>query len=450
MGRLRSRRDPEGLFSFPAEVSYWAYPVTLPNRTRAGADIFQGWQSAPAVWVPNSNQISSQVTVDENHALHDPSTLRGGLYDVGGAFDSQRYILASDAAIYTLNTRQGADYQDDPYNHFATYKGPVFATDPTVLLPGQTFGRATDVALRGQGTTAISRCKPTNHISNLANDMTEIYHGQLPNLPGRRLWKPKTRRAKAAGNEYLNVAFGWLPLVSDLQDAMYAAANSERLMKAYEENSGKPVRRRYEFPPEETFSSSVGAPSNGHIGIQGNWNTSYHTGFNDSNIPMPASRVTTRYLREVWFSGCFTYYLPVEYKSRNRIAKIAAQAEHLYGLELTPDVLWQVTPWTWAIDWFSNAGDVVSNLSSWQTDGMVMYYGYLMERIVRETTYTLDGPTQWRSANGKYVYASPVSVRYESKRRIRATPFGFDSDFNSLSLRQLAITVALGLSKMWR
>jgi len=348
-------------------------------------------------------------------------------------------------------TRAGSDFTNDPYNHFALYKGPVFAYDPTVLLPGAAFGRATNAVLKGQGTTAIARCKPTNHVSNLANDMTEIYHGQLPNLPGRRLWKPKTRRAKAAGNEYLNVAFGWLPLVSDLQDAMYAAANSERLMKAYEENSGKPVRRRYVFPPEETASSSLGTiPTNGHIGIQGDWNTSYHTGFNDSNVPMPFQRTTTRYLREVWFSGCFTYYLPVEYKSRNRIARIAAQAEHLYGLELTPDVLWQVTPWTWAIDWFSNAGDVVSNLSSWATDGLVMSYGYLMERIIRETTYDLSGITQWRLAAGGHAQASPVTVRYESKRRIRATPFGFESDFSSLSLRQLAIAAALGLSKMWR
>ncbi|DAD50559.1 maturation protein [ssRNA phage Gerhypos.4_4] len=451
MGRIRNRLDPQGLSTYVASVSKWKRPRNPTTGVQSSGPVsFDSWQTEPAWWQPTTSQMSSQVTADENHALHDASALRGAPGDVGGPFDMVRKGIRSKATAVELATRWSFDNSGDSFGKQYRYNGPVFATDPTLLTAGSSNLRATEVALRGQGTTAIARCKPTNHISNLANDMTEIYHGQLPKLPGRHLWKPKIRRAKVAGDEYLNVVFGWLPLVSDLHDAMYAAANSERLMKTYEENSGKSVRRRYEFPLEETSSTVDAGNSDGHIGIFGNWNVPFYLGFLDSSMSQPHLLITTKTSRRVWFSGAFTYFLPVTYKSRRGIGRIAAEAAHLYGLELTPEVLWEVTPWTWAIDWFSNAGDVISNLSSWQTDGLVMTHGYLMEHVVREVTYALDRPSRWKLSNGGTAHAEPVTVYYESKRRIKASPFGFDSDFSGLSLRQLAIAFALGITKWLR
>lgn len=399
------------------------------------------------VTVPNCSpgQGSREVTSDENHRIHDPSTLRGGgpLGDLGGPFDNQKWGRSvSDGSPQTIATGWSTYTQDSSWKEQYRAIGPV--------LPLSLAGLPLDFSsslrrnLGPIGTSAIARCKPTNHVSNLATDMFELYRGQIPRLPGVRLWREKTRAAHLAGDEYLNVEFGWLPLVSDIRNASYAAANSHRLMKSYENNSGKPVRRSYVFPVERSESTSV-SPSTTEGAIYG-----YMPGMLDGSKSLPHLVTRTRTVRSTWFSGSFTYYLPVEYKSRSRLAKIAASAGHLYGIELTPDVVWKVMPWTWAIDWFSNMGDVVSNLSSWATDGLVLNYGYIMEHIVHDVTYSLDRPTRFKLLGGGTATAASVSFYYESKQRIAATPFGFEVGWNGLSLRQLAIAAALGLTRVFR
>jgi len=333
--------------------------------------------------------------------------------------------------------------ESDTYDKEYRYIGPFLAVNPGSLVVDSSNSLRRN--LNGVGTTAIARCKPTNHVSDLANDLSEIYQSGLPRLPGVSTWENKTRRYRGIGSEFLNSEFGWAPLVSDIRDASYAAANSHRLMKSYEENSGKKVRRTYEFPIEESVSAVDLGPSDGYTVYTNSWNSSYV----DGTKSQPHLIKVTKFSRRTWFSGCFTYYLPTGYLARTRLGKIAEEAGHLYGIELTPSVIWQASPWTWAVDWFSNMGDVISNLSDWATDGLVMHYGYLMEHIVSETTYALDRPSRQRLVGGGYAYASPVTVYYESKQRVRATPFGFETTWNGMSLRQLAIAAALGLTRLF-
>jgi hypothetical protein len=92
-------------------------------------------------------------------------------------------------------------------------------------------------------------------------------------------------------------------------------------------------------------------------------------------------------------------------------------------------------------------GDIVSNLSDWATDGLVMRYGYIMEHRFMEITYSLDRPTRLKPA-GSYL-ASPVTFVYETKRREKASPFGFGLSWNGMSPRQLAIAAALGITRVF-
>jgi len=157
----------------------------------------------------------------------------------------------------------------------------------------------------------------------------------------------------------------------------------------------------------------------------------------------------TVHTKETWFSGAFTYHIPsIALYKQTGMLEAVGKAQHLLGLELTPETVWNLAPWSWAIDWFSNAGDVVSNLSDWATDGLVLKYGYIMERITHEETYTLVGPSRLRFPTG--TSASSVTLKYESKRRLPATPFGFGLSWNSFSPRQLAITAALGITRVFR
>lgn len=376
-----------------------------------------------------------KVTSDENHGLWVQRTrLRGPFAgDIGGNFTSYSFAVISEAANQHT---YGGDVWFSNWLE-SDYHGPIYAVDPNSLLHDE----ANLKNLRPLGTKAIAEIKPTNNVANLAVDIAEIFHGQIPKLPGVPSWKGRTNLAKAAGDEYLNSAFGWEPLAADMRDVAYAAANAHKLLSAYERNSGKVVRRRYEFPVETTEVTEVVGPSDGFL------YTSDPSDCIDFSKPRPVLYKTTKTYSRVWFSGAFTYHLPAGYNSRNGMVSAAAKAGPLLGIELTPEVVWNALPWTWAADWFSNAGDVVSNLSDWAVDGLVMKWGYIMEHCSKSTTYTLVGTPRFKPYGT--CHASPVTVWSEFKRREKATPFGFEIDWNGLSPRQLAISAALGITRVF-
>jgi hypothetical protein len=121
----------------------------------------------------------------------------------------------------------------------------------------------------------------------------------------------------------------------------------------------------------------------------------------------------------------------------------ALEAKKLYGLSLTPETVWNLAPWSWAVDWVSNAGDVISNLSDWATDGLVLRHGYIMEQSFVRDTYEWYGPVNFWSQ----VYPAVFTLECRSKLRRRATPFGFGLTFGDFTPRQWAIAIALGLTK---
>jgi hypothetical protein len=158
---------------------------------------------------------------------------------------------------------------------------------------------------------------------------------------------------------------------------------------------------------------------------------------------------TTVITTKRWFAGAFTYHLPTIGPDDNGFvktiekAKIAeAQANRLFGLRLTPDLIWKLAPWSWAIGWVSNAGDVIHNWSAFSNDGLVLDYGYLMEHKIQQIQYSLvdvgssDGTTSFYQ-----------EFRYETKTRRRATPYGFGVNPASFTAKQWGIIAALGISK---
>lgn len=378
--------------------------------------------------------IGQQVTVDEIHPGWNRFARKGSPVpdDLGGAFSSTKsWVGIYDPSPKTL---KGTSLISGVRRN-AEFRGPFLAYPPSqVVLPSVTLG-----SLSAMGTTAIARCKPTNRPASLAVDLRELRSEGLPKLFGATLWKERTHAARAAGGEYLNSEFGWKPLVSDVRSIAERVKNSHAVLSQYERDSGRVVRRRYEFPIETTEVRTIVQNSDGGIEPQG-----MDACMVDISKPSCQLVKTTRTYKRTWFSGAFTYHLPLGYTSRNEIVSAAAKAGVLTGLELTPENVWNAAPWTWAIDWFSNMGDVVSNVSNWATDGLVLRYGYIMEHQVSSITYTIEGIPRTLTKN---VFPSPVFACVETKRREVATPFGFGLSWSGFSPRQIAITVALGLTR---
>ena len=123
----------------------------------------------------------------------------------------------------------------------------------------------------------------------------------------------------------------------------------------------------------------------------------------------------------------------------------------LFGLNPTPSLLWEVLPWSWLIDWFSNVGDVVSNMSSNAVDNLVAHYAYVMRTQTVQTTYTAyykcdTGTTGAYKCSGGEGTCTATKLTV-TKSRAKATPYGFGVSFGGLSAYQVSILGALGMSR---
>lgn len=292
--------------------------------------------------------------------------------------------------------------------------------------------------LRPYGTTAISRSEPTNSVANLGQALGELQREGLPALHGANTWRRRTSIAKAAGSEYLNHVFGWAPLVDEITKSSETVAQSRDLLNQYQRDEGNNVRRGFSFPIEHS-TSQVSYPGNAKIGgISGGY------GFvGGGTVTRTVSSVTRR-----WFSGQFTYALPSHGDSWLRMHEHGQKADKLLGLTLTPDLVWELAPWSWAVDWFSNTGDVIHNLTAFAKPGLAMRYGYIMEHSRTMVSWALD-TSGYVNPDGSPVGPPPPHIlEIESKVRAPASPFGFSVGWEDLSPTQLAISAALGLTKL--
>jgi hypothetical protein len=204
----------------------------------------------------------------------------------------------------------------------------------------------------------------------------------------------------------------------------------DKVLKQLRRDSGRLVRRSIDFPTKREVvrdDQTAGAIA-----------TSF------SGFDMPLSGITKRHTiveKRQWFSGAFTYHLP-DSSELDGFARLAAQADKLYGV--VPDVadLWNLIPWSWLVDWFVNVGPVLSNVTNYAKYGLVLPYAYMMEETIVTYEYTFFSTSGNPMANG----ADLVIVDH-TKKRVQASPFGFGLTWDGFSTGQLSILAALGLSR---
>jgi hypothetical protein len=381
----------------------------------------------------------TQITVSENHpswrrrSKQDPVN-----WDDGGPFYSQRRFCRFIGS--PMATLQGID-KDGETEYLTTYSGPCLPAG--YILDGMRwpdYQASSEGQLNAFGTTAIARCKPAQPTAGLATALIELRREGLPSLVGAETWKARTAKARlnAAGGEYLNIEFGWKPLVNEIVNVAITIDQSERLINQYLRDAGRQVRRRYEFPPYQVQSTIVDQPNCSPYLASSGGGLYWSHQMNQGRVILHRSVE-----KRCWFSGAFVYYLPTDSASGRAKDGREGALQRLLGFDLTPDTLWNAAPWSWAVDWMSNLGDVISNLQSWQRDGMAMRYGYVMEHVLHTHTYSFAGHTGFRSG-----YRPPV-VQFvaETKRRCKASPFAFGQKYGQFTDRQWAIVAALGLSK---
>jgi hypothetical protein len=149
------------------------------------------------------------------------------------------------------------------------------------------------------------------------------------------------------------------------------------------------------------------------------------------------------------FSARFRYYIDFAKAFRGDIPQAAQIARILLGDDLGPNTVYQLIPWSWLVDWFTNLGAIVDNLTHDASDNLVADYAYINSKYYKYRALTLQFDLKNRPTSAN---SGAYTVTYEDNstyfKRNKATPYGFGLTLAGLSGRQKAILGALGLTKL--
>lgn len=281
--------------------------------------------------------------------------------------------------------------------------------------------------------------------------MRKLPFTKVPRTVGEFFADLKKGAVESSGH-YLNLQFGWVQFVQDLRFLLQRNAKIRKKMAWLRKQNGKPTKVSMKLDngsdstdiPRSTIPVSTVWPQNVATYI---WDP-----YTTTSISNPV-RLDTKY--NIWFEAKWRFWIPElsPWAALNMRDHTRLEAE-LMGLSLDPAIIYKVIPWTWLVDWFSNVGSVLTNITRGAHHQVVAEYAYVMceesyDYITRGNVTIHNGVGSssggWKSPS---IHLEPVTtVRYEFKQRVAANPYGFGITYASLSAYQWSILAALGLSR---
>lgn len=252
---------------------------------------------------------------------------------------------------------------------------------------------------------------------------------------------------KSLADDWLQLNFGWLPFISDLQKLFDVYWNSHRYIDQTRRDNGVWLKRKRVLTSSE---STVRVIREYDSGLEPNFTGGIHESL---TRPMVLDGVTCRgyrdiyktEIRSVWASGHFRYYRPEFDDSLEGFSSQWTNIQRLltlYGANINPTLLWKITPWTWAVDWFTGVGKFIEHHDAFVNDGIVSRELFCME--TKETRFTSNCVTNF--------YSSPLSLSFIRNQRVKhreaaSSPYGFNVPWHLLSAKQLSILGAIGITR---
>lgn len=388
-----------------------------------------------------------QEVKSESHGW--PTGRRNRHLDIGGPFGSRKTGGGQQGAYINVASAPPGVF---PRREYVGMFYPQFYSSPWWIVDNGYINPPSHGSMVVDGTTHIARVDPTRSQASLVVAAGELARDGIPfaGTLGRRInsWRTVAERlmslysrarsspARVASELFLEYQFGFAPLVRDIQDFHRVTSSLDRRIAQLRRDNDRVVRRRYRQTPDVQDQDygdqypSYGAPP-----------LDYYLYASPGTL-----NTKTKYTTTKWFSGAFQYHIPFNTDGSvpSHIAQGRALGRILYGADLNISALYNLTPWSWALDWVSNVGDGLSNIVSAQQNGLVMKYGYEMQSLTADTIYTLrDVAFQWPP--GPRTIGQ--TLRMETKNRIRATPYGFGLQIDTFTDRQWALIAALGISR---
>lgn len=300
-------------------------------------------------------------------------------------------------------------------NYLYPYEG-AFTHDGNLDTVDTTTAATRAIARSNPSRPGLSPLELLQDIKDLPGQLRDL--GRLINTP-----KHKLINAKEVANQNLALQFGWLPLVSDVKALLsfHSSVNkrAEELHRLYGRGG---LRRRitiHRASSTSELNQAIGQFGSHFVTVKGDL------------ISTIDQWGVVRWLPSV---------LPPWSQTEDGINKQARKLVEGLTFEGLRHGLWNVIPWSWLVDWFSNVGDYVDTYSG--TCPAYASQCNIMKHRVTYSTYTrTDSYTGITGGNGV--------VYRETKERFLGTP-GLTANLPFISANQLSILGSLFIQRSKR
>lgn len=458
-------------------TSYRSNVLGTPLDPKA-VDLYGGFfqRTSPADYFRPGPRLLASLQASGLSTADDYKSLTGEGIDNGHPFDKSSFTIGTSirrqVTCRPSNQPLGIWVSGYPatVNQMTVSSGAAgrmpFQFDGSTEAENRTFSIARKIQspstsqLKSDGTQLLTGLTPASPKVRVTAMLLELLFG-LPAVPGSAIVRGFD--ISKLGGEYLNIVFALLPTYDDAVKLAETLSHISKKIHQIRRDEGRRVRRRGGFPAvkkSEVFSGSEIQFAQGSVGLPywgtrwnsfgGSGSTSLQTFWQSNDASAgnyPAVRqLTMSETRKVELSASFTYVLPEIPGFSGRLEKYLAAYDSLLGLSLSAQAAWQVTPFSWLIDWFLDVRQNIAAISVGHDDNHAVNYAYAMETVERtamaELQFTNGTPVQ----GVKFVRTGQTA---SFKRRIRANPYGFVSESDSAAWGpyRLAVLAALGLTK---
>lgn len=405
------------------------FPVLFPV-TNLGQETFS-YRTVREAEVGDVDIANSRRVFRNGFTTYDPQTDKGHEF-----LTTKRYVEYSRGASAFIP----GNWRGKPTFFRGLLLPKMSLARPDIPAPQVAPLTSSEVITEGQA--MINRAAPTAPRSQLLLAQSETLTSGLPALPALELWRSGLSDIRKYGSEYLNLQYAWAPLIADIRAVVESLSNASAVVRQLQRDNGRNVRRHVRLPQRREVTETVFLRPPASQGPYHGYNLSREQYFTGSGpFEIRQNTVTTR---DIWFSGAFTYAIPTDKSVLSRIERYSAMADVLLGTRVTPELLWELAPWSWLVDWKIAIGSAISAATRVSNDNLVLRYGYLMchQKVVRQ----YHVPPLDLKVGGR---TPPVTLNLvtESKERRRSTPYGFGLKMESLTPFQWSILAALGMTK---
>lgn len=294
-------------------------------------------------------------------------------------------------------------------------------------------------SVAGEGYNRYSPVKPRVDLGQTIAEMREIprmlynsakTYAKLWRSSGgyRSKFGPKT-----VADEWLNTQFGWRPFLSTIYKTFTTVSNLDTYIKRLRKYNGKWEKRGGRLC--NISDRQALTPSGVSLKI-----------IYDSRFSIkPTYKLQRNIKHKAWFQAEYKYWIPELNSPRCPWRTI----RHMFGLDITPALVWELIPWSWLIDWFVNVGNILESADEQRFGQLVSRDGYAMAttELADDLEYEIHYSGIYKGLIKRQI--GVTSFPLIRKKRIKATPFGFGVHSTDLSPWKVSILAALGISKMF-